>query len=144
MRFYTLFAAGLVESPHGYPRKQSQGFHEKAATYEACFALSMSSSLFFAFSRAASVATLPPALCSVQVGCSRFSRRRLLISVLCCSLWERSLGPGTCQEPKSSFKRENSDPSAIRDNSGYVGNSIESFPNWGLAANRCGHGPESV
>jgi hypothetical protein len=37
-------------------------FHEKAGPCQECFALSMSSSLFFPFSQAASVATLPSAL----------------------------------------------------------------------------------
>jgi hypothetical protein len=40
----------------------AKSFHEKAGPCQECFALSMSSSLFFPFSQAASVATLPSAL----------------------------------------------------------------------------------
>ena len=46
---------------HGDAEPQ-RSFHEKAAPCQECFALSMSSSLFFPFSQAASVATLPSAL----------------------------------------------------------------------------------
>ena len=40
----------------------SNSFHELAGPCQECFALSMSSSFFFPFSQAASVATLPSAL----------------------------------------------------------------------------------
>ena len=87
-------------------QKAHDVFHEKAAPCQECFALSMSSSLFFPFSQAASVATLPSAhscvsgFRSVQVGCSRFIRRCYLISVLR-SLFTREVGPRhLSQSPK--------------------------------------------
>jgi hypothetical protein len=49
-------------------KTEPRAFHEKAASCQECFALSVSSSLFFPFSQAASVATLPSALL-----CERFS-----------------------------------------------------------------------
>ena len=69
------------------------------------FALSMSSSLFFPFSQAASGATLPSALLyerfrSVQVGCSRFIRRCYLGIVLDFLLYQGSWARTSSQSPK--------------------------------------------
>jgi len=48
----------IIEAKFG----ADNSFHEKAGPCQECFALYLSSSLFFPFSQAASVATLPSAL----------------------------------------------------------------------------------
>jgi hypothetical protein len=83
----------------------AKSFHEKADPCQECFVLSMSSSLF---SRPAKPPLSPPFhphsyvsdVRSVQVGCSRFSRRCYLVSVLDFLLYEGSWARTWSQSPK--------------------------------------------